>query len=116
MLVSLSTFHDDQVKLFWRRQDDRAIADPMGPWARNSGGMFRAVRCGRRYGKTDFLQTWLADGALKGFPTSYFAPTYKYVSETYERMHELLDPVLRRRGGHSKTDGILRLRDRKSVV
>lgn len=111
--VDLPTFHADQVKLLERRHDDRELEDPR--WARNAGGMCRAVRIGRRGGKTTFLETWLGDGALKGYPVGYFAPTYKYVSETYERLHELMEPVLKRRGGHNKTDGMLRLRTGGSI-
>jgi hypothetical protein len=110
--VTLPTLHADQVKLLDRLADPRAGGEPA--WAGNSG-RFKAVRCGRRYGKTTFLQTWQADGAIKGWPVGYFAPTYKYVSEVYEQMHEMLEPMLRRRGGHNKTDMILRLRSGGSV-
>lgn len=109
----LPVFHDDQIKLAFRKHDDREGDDPR--WAENAGGVFKAVRCGRRYGKTTFLEGWLGDIAIKGMPAGYFAPTYKYVSETFERMHEMLEPGLKRRGGHNKTDGILRLRSGGSV-
>jgi hypothetical protein len=112
--VSLPTFHVDQVRLLYRIADERARAGA-SEWAANGGGRFKAVRCGRRYGKTTFLETWQADGAIKGWPCGYFAPTYKYVSEVYEQMHEMLDPLLKRKGGHNKTDMILRLRTGGSV-
>lgn len=109
-VVELPTLHADQVRFLHLRDDPRG-----GEWAVNRGGKFRALRAGRRYGKSAFLQTWLGDGALKGWPVGYFAPTYKYVSDFYEQTYEMLEPVLRRRGGHSKTEGILRLRTGGSI-
>lgn len=111
--VTLPTLHHDQARLLMRTRDPRADHDSR--WAANSGGRLKAVRWGRRGGKTIFLQAWQADGAMKGWPCGYFAPTYKYVSEVYEQMHEMLEPALRRKGGHNKTDMILRLRTGGSI-
>lgn len=107
--VKLPTLHRDQVNIFRLREDARAT-DPTCPereaWAKNAGGRFRAVRCGRRYGKTTFGETWVADGALKGEPVGWFAPGYKYVAEVYQELATMLEPVITHA---SKQDGVIRL-------
>ena len=30
------------------------------------GHRFKALRCGRRFGKTDFAKIWIADGLVRG--------------------------------------------------
>lgn len=100
--VTLPTLHHDQVNIFRLREDARG-----GVWDQNAGGRFKAVRCGRRYGKTEYGKTWVGDGALKGEPCGWFAPTYKLISEVYAEMSEMLDPVIIQQ---SKTDGVMRLK------
>lgn len=105
--VTLPTFHPDQTKLFWLREDARAATDEA--WAANAGGQLRAVRCGRRWGKTDWAKIWLSDSALKGSPVGYFAPSYKIMSEMYQDMVRLLAPMTPKQGGRNKSEGTIRL-------
>ena len=78
-------------------------------FAANRGGKRKAIRCGRRWGKTDYLKTWLGDGALKGYPCGLFAPDYKRMIEVYAELAVMLEPVTPRQGGANKSDGVIRL-------
>jgi hypothetical protein len=48
---------------------------------------FNVVACGRRFGKTEMAKRLLLtdedNGALKGYPVAYFAPTYKMLMEVW---------------------------------
>lgn len=107
--IKLPTFHPGQVELFWLRSDplynDTKRANA-ALWAKNAGGRFRAARCGRRWGKTDWLKSWIGSSALKGHPNGWFAPAYKYTSEVYDEFVTLLEPKITHK---SKTDGVIRL-------
>lgn len=48
------------------------------------------IRCGRRWGKTDFGKAIAVEDACKGAPVGWFAPDYKISSEAYS---EMLDPI-----------------------
>jgi len=67
---------------------------------------FKAIRCGRRWGKTDLLKTIAGDGATKGQSIGWFTPDYKIQSEAYNEIREILHPVIR---SASKIDGVIRL-------
>lgn len=107
--IKLPTLHPGQVRAFWAAQPSaRQLAlDPA--FAGNAGGRYKAIRCGRRWGKTDLLKTWIGDGAIKGWPTAIFAPDYKRMSEVYKELEVMLAPVIPRTGGANKTDGVIRL-------
>lgn len=64
-----------------------------------------AVRCGRRWGKTDLGKVIGADAAIKGNPVGWFAPDYRIMAEAYNEIRTTLDPVMRT---SSKTEGIMR--------
>jgi catechol 2,3-dioxygenase-like lactoylglutathione lyase family enzyme len=98
--VTIPTLHADQVLAYRLKEDARG-----GLWAQNAGGRFKVVRCGRRWGKTAYGETWACDGAIKGEPVGWFAPAYKYVSEAYQEISDMLKPVTR---SSSKTDGVIR--------
>lgn len=68
-------------------------------------GRFLGLRCGRRWGKTEFLKTIAADEAIKGRSFGWFVPEYKFQSEVYFELEELLYPVIRHA---SKNDGVIR--------
>lgn len=78
----------------------------MALWKQRS--RFNAVRCGRRWGKTAFAVTLIADHVTEegGAPWGFFAPDYKIMSETYRELETLLRPVTE---SSSKTDGLIRL-------
>jgi hypothetical protein len=62
---------------------------------------FKALRCGRRFGKTEFAKIWIADGLLQGYECAWFSPQHKTWSEVYSELSELLRPVIKTR---SKAD------------
>lgn len=66
---------------------------------------FVALRCGRRWGKTDFDKTVICDDAIKGKSVGWFAPEYKFISEAYNEISEILQPVIKQ---SSKTEGVIR--------
>jgi hypothetical protein len=74
--IRLPTFHADQVNAF------------------NLPGRFRALRCGRRWGKTRFLSTVAADAVIKGCSIGWFAPDYRISQESFGELSDILDPVL----------------------
>ena len=69
-------------------------------------GRFKAIRCGRRWGKTALAATIICDRAARGESWGLFAPDYKITSETYREIYEILDPVTE---SASKIDGVIRL-------
>jgi len=107
--VVLPTLHPGQVRAFRAKQPSERQLALDGAFANNAGGRFKAVRCGRRWGKTDFIKTWIGDGAIKGHPTAIFAPDYKRMSEVYHELTTMLSPVIPKQGGSNKTDGVIRL-------
>lgn len=107
--VTLPTLHPGQVRAFRAKEPSAAQLAINGEFAKNAGGPYKAVRCGRRWGKTDFIKTWIGDGALKSYPTAIFAPDYKRMSEVYQELSVMLAPVIPSRGGANKTDGVIRL-------
>jgi phage terminase large subunit-like protein len=89
IVVKLPTLHPDQMKAL-----DLFTESP-----------FVALRCGRRWGKTDMAVVVGGDGAVRGEPVGYFAPDYKILSETYERLITTLQPVI---SSSSKNHGIIK--------
>lgn len=66
---------------------------------------FKAIRCGRRWGKSKLAQTITADRILRGQIVGYFTPAYKYQTEIYDELLDLLKPVVK---SSSKMEGIIR--------
>ncbi|MBR8168998.1 hypothetical protein KDX27_14860 [Burkholderia cenocepacia] len=86
--ISLPTLHSGQ----------------MAAW--NKRKRFNALRCGRRWGKTQMAIAIAGTQATHGEYIGIFAPDYKIMSETYRELEEALAPVT----AHSnKTDGLIRL-------
>jgi hypothetical protein len=56
-------------------------------------GRFKAVRCGRRWGKTLLAATAACTYAMKGRYVGWFAPAFKFVAEAYRDIDEILEPV-----------------------
>src|SRR5271166_3664925 len=66
---------------------------------------FRALRCGRRFGKTDYARTWIAQGLLQGQEVAWFAPQHMTSSEVYAAIRETLAPLVTT---SSKTPAMIR--------
>jgi hypothetical protein len=47
---------------------------------------FNVLDCGRRWGKSLYLGDGLIEVAEQGFPTGYFAPSYKLLTETWREL------------------------------
>jgi hypothetical protein len=82
--ITLPTFHADQIKAF------------MLP------GRFKIIRCGRRWGKTEYSITVACDAAICGKKLGFFAPDYRRLIEPRGRIFNVLRPL---RSGSSKTEG-----------
>jgi hypothetical protein len=67
-------------------------------------GRFKALRCGRRWGKTQFLKTIACDFAAKGAQVGWFVPNYRYASEAYSENELTLEPAVK---SSSRNLGIL---------
>ena len=65
----------------------------------------RAIRCGRRWGKSTLGETIACDGAAKGEAIGYFTPAYKFQTEIYADIADILAPIHRT---SSKTEGVIR--------
>jgi len=57
---------------------------------------FTVLMCGRRFGKTVFGEREVIEPALQGFPTAWFAPTYKYQLEVWQSLIRRLQPIISR--------------------
>jgi hypothetical protein len=76
--LSLGTLHKGQVAAYWALKGHR----------------FKALRCGRRFGKTDFAKTWISHGLVLGYECAWLAPQHMTWSEVYSEMTETLGPIL----------------------
>src|ERR1700675_2631178 len=54
--LSLGRLHLGQVTAFWALREHR----------------FKALRCGRRFGKTEFARVWISDGLARGYECAWF--------------------------------------------
>ena len=86
--IDLPVLHADQV---------RAIRVP---------ARFKALKCGRRWGKTTLASAIISDQAGRGKEWGYFSPEYKFLSETYHTLEKILHPII---ASSSKVDGVIRL-------
>ena len=64
--ISIGQFHAGQVQAF------QAL------W----GHRFQVLRCGRRFGKTDFAKIWISDGLARGYECAWFTPQHNTWSES----------------------------------
>lgn len=65
---------------------------------RNAAGKparFKAIRCGRRWGKSKLAQMVAADRIMRGQIVGYFVPAYKYQTEIYDELLDVLRPVVK---------------------
>jgi hypothetical protein len=68
--LSLQELHTGQLKAYWALKQHR----------------FKALRCGRRFGKTEFAKAWIADALVRGGECAWLAPQHKTWSETYAEL------------------------------
>lgn len=61
---------------------------------RDGAARYNVLMCGRRWGKTVFGVERIADAALRGQSTAWFAPTYKYLAEVWRELVRRLRPVI----------------------
>ena len=69
-------------------------------------GPKNVLRCGRRFGKTDLLETTFSKRAIRGRKVGWFTPDYKLMRPTYSRLYRLLAGVI---AHASKTEAIIEL-------
>jgi hypothetical protein len=68
---------------------------------------YKALRCGRRFGKTDFAKLWIIDGLLRGWECAWLAPQHRTWAEVYSELAADLRPLIDRT---SKQAAVMRLR------
>jgi hypothetical protein len=100
ILPPLIERHPGQVAALSRTFDNRG-----GAWDLNRGGRFKAVRAGRRWGKTEVAKSWLISGLADKEQLAWFAPKKKTMREVYKEILEIVKPI---RFASSATDGIIR--------
>jgi hypothetical protein len=71
------------------------------------GHRFKALRCGRRFGKTDLAKIWISEGLVRGWECAWFAPQHRTWSEVYSELAIDLRPIMDR---SSKQAGVMRTR------
>jgi hypothetical protein len=88
--IALGRLHEGQLKAYWALQDFR----------------LKALRCGRRFGKTEFAIKWIAEGLLRGWQCAWFAPQHMTWSEVYVEFVQMLAPLV---DTSSRADAVIRL-------
>lgn len=53
-----------------------------------------ALRCGRRFGKTELAKAWITQGLIQGEACAWFAPQHMMTSEVYADLSRHLAPLL----------------------
>jgi hypothetical protein len=89
--ISLQPLHAGQMAAHWALKSHR----------------FKALRCGRRFGKTEYAKSWIAETVVLGGECAWFAPQHKTSSEIYAQLADLLGPIL---STGSKSAGVMRFR------
>lgn len=81
------------------------IAAYLAKWPDGRKAKRKAIRCGRRWGKTRFGETIACDASTKGRLVGYFTPGYKYQVEVFNDCADILRPI---RAASSKVEGTIR--------
>jgi hypothetical protein len=71
------------------------------------GHRFKALRCGRRFGKTELAKTWISQGLIQGYECAWLAPQHMTWAEVYSELTETLRPIL---DTSSKSAAVIRTR------
>ena len=64
------------------------------------------TRCGRRWGKTRFLEWLAARGGSNGLSVGIFAPEHKQLAEPWDHLRDMLDPIVK---SANRNDGTIKL-------
>jgi len=76
-VISLGKMHPGQIQAYWALQPHR----------------YKILRCGRRFGKTEFAKIWIGQGLLQGWECAWLAPQHKIWSEAYMEIKGMLRPL-----------------------
>ena len=76
------------------------------------GSRFKALRCGRRFGKTELAKSWIIQGLLQGEACAWIAPQHMTSAEVFHDLRDRLGPLLQ---AHSRADGVIRLDHRRAA-
>jgi hypothetical protein len=76
--ISLGRLHEGQVAAFRALQPYR----------------YKALRCGRRFGKTDLARIWISQGLMTGYECAWFAPQNMTWAEVYADFRDRLWPLV----------------------
>ena len=88
--IVLPPLHEGQAAAYWALQPHQ----------------YKALRCGRRFGKTEFAKTWVAQGLLQKEECAWFAPQHMTSSEVHRELTELLQPIVE---ASTRTPPVIRL-------
>ena len=72
----------------------------------NLDGRFKAIRAGRRWGKSSLASVLASDAAINGQIVGFFAPDYKRLSEIYRDIKAILAPLIAK---YSDDGAVIRL-------
>src|SRR5258705_1229735 len=75
--ISLVTMHPGQIRAYWALKPYR----------------YKILRCGRRFGKTEFAKIWIGQGLLQGWECAWLAPQHKIWSDAYMEIKGMLRPL-----------------------
>lgn len=87
--ISVGSLHAGQWRAYWALQPYR----------------FMALRCGRRFGKTEFAMTWIVQGLLEGMECAWFTPQHLMWAEVFTALNRRLRPIV---GHAAKNPGVMR--------
>ena len=76
-VISLGKMHPGQIKAYLALKPHR----------------YKILRCGRRFGKTEFAKIWISQGLLQGWECAWLAPQHKIWSEAYMEIKGMLRPL-----------------------
>jgi hypothetical protein len=57
------------------------------------GHRFMALRCGRRFGKTEFAKAWISEGLVAGMACAWIAPQHMLAQEVYYDLATKFSPL-----------------------
>lgn len=76
----------------------RLHAGQMAAFNALDGQRFMALRCGRRFGKTEYAKAWIIQGLLQGQTCGWFSPQHMLAAEVHAELSRHLDPIVELNG------------------